>query len=99
MNRLVAIRVLPWLWWLSVLGYDIELVMPENASRERVLNMRAYGAKVTLTPKDKSMEGAIDYARSKVEEGYVMLDQFSNPDNWSAHVETTGPEIWRDTEW
>lgn len=82
----------------SVLGYDIELVMPENASRERVLNMRAYGAKVTLTPKEKSMEGAIDYARGKVEnEGYVMLDQFSNPDNWRAHIETTGPEIWKDT--
>jgi cysteine synthase B len=83
----------------SVLGYDIELVMPENASRERVLNMRAYGAKVTLTPREKSMEGAIDYARDKVEnEGYVMLDQFSNPDNWRAHIETTGPEIWKDTE-
>lgn len=82
----------------SVLGYDIELVMPENASRERVLNMKAYGARVTLTPKEKSMEGAIDYAREKVEnEGYVMLDQFSNPDNWRAHIETTGPEIYRDT--
>ena len=44
------------------------------------------------------MEGAIDYAREKVKnEGYVMLDQFSNPDNWAAHIETTGPEIWRDT--
>lgn len=83
----------------SVLGLDIELVMPENASKERVLNMRAYGAKVTLTPKTLSMEGAIDYARAKVaDEGYKMLDQFSNPDNWQAHVETTGPEIWRDTE-
>ncbi len=82
----------------SVLGYEIELVMPANASRERVLNMQAYGAKVTLTPKDRSMEGAIDYAREKVaSEGYVMLDQFSNPDNWSAHEETTGPEIWKDT--
>jgi len=82
----------------SVLGLDIELVMPENASKERVLNMRAYGAKVTLTPKALSMEGAIDYARAKVKnEGYKMLDQFSNPDNWQAHLETTGPEIWRDT--
>lgn len=82
----------------SVLGIEIELVMPENASRERVLNMRAFGAKVTLTPKERSMEGAIDYAREKLKEGYVMLDQFSNPDNWSAHYENTGPEIWRDTE-
>lgn len=83
----------------SVMGYDIELVMPENASAERVLNMRAYGAKVTLTPKEQSMEGAIDYAKAKVaSEGYKMLDQFSNPDNWAAHYETTGPEIWNETE-
>jgi cysteine synthase B len=83
----------------SVLGYEIELVMPENASAERVLNMRAYGAKVTLTPKEQSMEGAIDYAKAKVATGgYKMLDQFSNPDNWAAHVETTGPEIWKDTQ-
>lgn len=82
----------------SMLGYEIELVMPENASRERVLNMQAFGATVTLTPKEKSMEGAIDYAREKVAKGgYVMLDQFSNPDNWAAHYETTGPEIYRDT--
>jgi S-sulfo-L-cysteine synthase (O-acetyl-L-serine-dependent) len=82
----------------SLLGYEIELVMPENASLERVQNMEAYGAKVTLTPKEKSMEGAIDYARNKVAKGgYVMLDQFSNPDNWAAHYETTGPEILRDT--
>jgi len=83
----------------STLGYEIELVMPENASHERVWNMRAYGATVTLTAKEKSMEGAIDYARAKVvNEGYVMLDQFSNSDNWRAHEETTAPEIWRDTE-
>lgn len=83
----------------SVVGIDIELVMPENASAERVQNMRAFGATVTLTPKDKSMEGAIDYARKMVaEKGWKMLDQFSNPDNWAAHVEGTGPEIWRDTD-
>jgi len=80
-------------------GYDLELVMPENSTAERVQTMEAFGAKVTLTPADKSMEGAIDYARAKVAEGgYLMLDQFSNPDNWTAHVRTTGPEIWRDTE-
>lgn len=81
------------------MGLEIELVMPESASRERAQNMEAYGAKVTLTPADKSMEGAIDYARAKVAEGgYKMLDQFSNPDNWAAHYEGTGVEIWEDTK-
>jgi len=80
-------------------GYEIELVMPEDATRERVLSMEAYGAKVILTPAKQSMEGCIDYARAKVAEGgYLMLDQFSNPDNWRAHEATTGPEIWRDTD-
>ena len=79
-------------------GYPIELVMPATATAERVKIMRAYGARVTLTPGEAGMEGAIDYARQKVERGgYVMLDQFSNPDNPRAHYETTGPEIWRDT--
>ncbi len=81
-----------------IMGYEIELVMPESASRERTLNMRAFGAKVVLTPRERSMEGAIDYARERVRAGgYLMLDQFSNPDNWRAHYESTGPEIWRDT--
>lgn len=80
-------------------GYTIELVMPEDATRERVLSMEAYGARVILTPAAQGMEGTIDYARAKVAEGgYKMLDQFSNPDNWRAHEATTGPEIWRDTE-
>jgi cysteine synthase B len=61
--------------------------------------MEAYGARVTLTPAEAGMEGAIDYAHAKVAEGgYVMLDQFSNPDNFRAHVETTGPEIWEQTQ-
>ena len=78
---------------------DMELVMPENATRERVQTMRAYGAKVTLTSSDSGIEGARDYAEAKVrDEGYVMLNQFGNPDNWKAHYKTTGPEIWRDTE-
>lgn len=80
-------------------GYAIELVMPEDATMERVQIMRAYGATVTLTPADASMEGAIDYAHAKVAEGgYLMLDQFANPDNWGAHYATTGPEIWDDTD-
>lgn len=79
-------------------GLQIELVMPENATRERVLTMQAFGATVILTPKDKSMEGAIDYAKDKVKGGgYYMLNQFGNPDNPLAHYEGTGPEIWRDT--
>ena len=80
-------------------GLSIELVMPANATAERVSIMRAYGAKVVLTPAEASMEGAIDHARAKVAEGgYLMLDQFSNPDNPRAHYETTGPEIWQQTD-
>ena len=80
-------------------GYELELVMPENSTAERVSTMRAFGAKVTLTSAETGMEGAIDYARAQVAAGgCVMLDQFSNPDNWAAHYRTTGPEIWRDTE-
>lgn len=83
----------------GIYGLDIELVMPENSTIERVQTMRAYGAKVTLTPADVGIEGARDYAESKVtEDGYIMLNQFSNPDNWKAHYNTTGPEIWRDTQ-
>ncbi|MBN9164895.1 MAG: cysteine synthase B [Myxococcales bacterium 68-20] len=79
-------------------GYPIELVMPENATAERVRVMRAFGAEVILTPAARGMEGAIDIAREKVAKGgYVMLDQFGNDDNWRAHVETTGPEIWQGT--
>lgn len=82
----------------SLKGYSIELVMPENSTAERVSTMEAFGAKVTLTPADLGMEGAIDHARAEVAKGgVVMLDQFSNPDNWGAHYRTTGPEIWRDT--
>ena len=77
---------------------EIELVMPENATRERVETMRAYGAQVTLTSAEEGIEGSRDYAEAKVRShGYLMLDQFSNPDNWKAHYKTTGPEIWRDS--
>ena len=79
-------------------GYELELVMPASATKERVMIMQAYGAKVTLTPAEKSMEGAIDYARAQVEKGgCIMLNQFANPDNPMAHYRSTGPEIWRDT--
>lgn len=82
----------------SLFNVEIELVMPEDATRERVLSMEAFGAKVILTPKEKSMEGAIDYANARVAEGgYLMLNQFANPDNYNMHYRTTGPEIWKDT--
>jgi cysteine synthase B len=78
---------------------DIEIVLPENSTRERVQTMRAFGAKVTLTPESGGMEAAIDYARNKVDnEGYVSLDQFNNFDNPRMHYETTGPEIFHDTQ-
>lgn len=83
----------------SLFGVEIELVMPEDATRERVLTMEAFGAKVILTPKEASMEGSIDYANAQVAKGgYHMLNQFANPDNYGMHYKTTGPEIWRDTQ-
>ena len=79
----------------SIYGIEIELVMPENSTRERVLTMEAFGAKVTLTD---GIESARDYADAKAKEpGYFMLNQFANPDNPLAHYRTTGPEIWRQT--
>jgi S-sulfo-L-cysteine synthase (O-acetyl-L-serine-dependent) len=79
-------------------GIEIELVMPASATKERVQTMEAYGAKVILTPAERSMEGAIDYVAEQVEKGgYLVLNQFGNPDNYKAHVRTTGPEIWKDT--
>jgi cysteine synthase B len=82
----------------AVRGYAIELVMPDNATAERVDAMRAFGAEVILTPAARGMEGAIDLAHERFARGgYLMLDQFANPDNWRAHHETTGPEIWKDT--
>jgi cysteine synthase B len=83
----------------NLFGVEIELVMPEDATRERVLTMEAFGAKVVLTPKEGSMEAAIDYAHAQVAKGgYHMLNQFANPDNYGMHYKTTGPEIWRDTQ-
>ena len=83
----------------AIKGYEIELSMPENSTVERVKAMRAFGAKITLTPSENSMEGAIEYARGLVKKKtHYMLNQFDNPDNPWAHYHTTGPEIWRDTE-
>lgn len=75
---------------------DIELVMPENSTRERVLTMEAFGATVTLL---ESIETCRDYAEAKAADGEAfLLNQFANPDNYLAHYRTTGPEIWRDTD-
>ncbi len=79
-------------------GYKMILVMPENQSIERRQSMTAYGAELILTPKDGSMELARDVDMKLQAEGEgVVLDQFANSDNPLAHYETTGPEIWRDT--
>lgn len=79
----------------GIYGLSLELVMPASSTRERTLTMEAYGAKVTLL---ESMEICRDYAEQKAaQEGYFILNQFANPDNYKAHIKTTGPEIWRDT--
>ncbi|HLS97027.1 cysteine synthase B [Sphingobacterium allocomposti] len=79
----------------SLYGLELELVMPSTSTRERTLTMEAYGAKVTLL---ESMEICRDYAEEKgATGGYFILNQFANPDNYGAHIKTTGPEIWRDT--
>ncbi|WP_343565624.1 cysteine synthase CysM [Sphingobacterium sp.] len=80
----------------GIYGLSLELVMPASSTRERTLTMEAYGAKVTLL---ESMEICRDYAEEKaLKEGYFILNQFANPDNYKAHIKTTGPEIWRDTD-
>ncbi|MEW8556199.1 MAG: cysteine synthase CysM [Candidatus Thiodiazotropha sp.] len=83
----------------AIKGYHLILVMPENMSHERRAVMKAFGAELLLTPKEGSMEAAIDKARELEASGRgLILDQFSNPDNPQAHIEGTGPEIWRDTD-
>ena len=83
----------------QLLGIDMTLIMPENSTVERVQTMRAYGATVILSPQDVGIEGSRDLADKMVaEEGYYMLNQFANKDNWKAHFKTTGPEIWRATK-
>ena len=79
-------------------GLDITLIMPDNSTRERVLAMEAYGAKVILTPASRTIEYSRELAEEMSrKEGYFMLDQFANADNYIMHYKTTGPEIWRDT--
>jgi len=83
----------------QLLNIEIELVLPEDSTKERTQTMRAYGAKVIFTPASEGIIGSRDYADKKVAEGgYIMLNQFANDDNWKAHYKTTGPEIWNDTD-
>jgi cysteine synthase B len=82
-----------------IMGLNMTLIMPDNSTRERVLSMEAYGAKVILTPSERTIE----YSRELAEEmaakqGYYMLNQFANDDNYIMHYRTTGPEIWNDTK-
>lgn len=79
-------------------GLKMTLIMPDNSTRERVLSMEAYGAKVILTPAARTIEYSRELAEKMArEQGYHMLDQFANVDNYGMHYRTTGPEIWRDT--
>lgn len=80
-------------------GYRLVLVMPEHMSIERRAVMKAFGAEIVLVSKEQGMEGARDLALRMAAEGQgQILDQFSNQDNPRAHYESTGPEIWRDTQ-
>ncbi len=82
----------------KVLGLEMTLIMPDNSTKERVISMEAYGAKVILTPAADTIEYSRTLAEQMNKEGYFMLDQFGNPDNYLAHYKTTGPEIWEDTD-
>ena len=80
----------------KLFGMEIELVMPSTSTRERVVTMEAFGAKVTLL---ESIEACRDYAEEKSATGkFYLLNQFANPDNYKAHYKTTAPEIWKDTD-
>ena len=83
----------------SIRGFKIKLIMPETASIERIKTMKAYGAEVILVTKEQDMEGARDLAieMSSNGEGHI-LNQFSNKSNYLAHYDTTGPEIWSQTD-
>lgn len=83
----------------AVKGYRMVLIMPENMSMERRMLMKAYGAEIVIVTKQESMEGARDLAMKMEAEGKgKILNQFDNFDNPLAHYNTTGPEIWRDTQ-
>ena len=78
-------------------GYKCILVMPENMSKERIKLIKAYGADVVLSPKEKGMKGAVDKAEelSKTYDSSFIPSQFENPSNPEIHYKTTGPEIYK----
>jgi len=83
----------------AVKGYRMVLIMPEDLSVERAQTMKAFGAELVLTPKSGGMEYARDLAEQMMQQGKGrVLDQFANADNPRIHYETTGPEIWADTQ-
>ncbi len=83
----------------AIRGYRMVLIMPEDLSRERAQTMKAFGAELILTPKSGGMEYARDLATQMEKDGKgLVLDQFANADNPRVHYETTGPEIWQDTD-
>jgi cysteine synthase B len=83
----------------NLMGLEMTLIMPDNSTRERVLAMEAYGARVILTPHEKTIEYSRQLAEEMAaKEGYFILNQFANADNYLAHYRTTGPEIWNDTQ-
>ena len=82
----------------AVKGYRMILIMPENSTQERKDAMTAYGAELIEVSATEGMEGARDLAKQMEQDGKgKVLDQFGNPDNYAAHYEQHGPEIWRDT--
>lgn len=79
-------------------GVNLTLVMPEDSTIERIRTMEAYGAEVVLTDAEKTIEYSRTVAEEMAASGeYRLLNQFANPDNYTAHYRSTGPEIWRDT--
>ena len=83
----------------AIKGYQMVLIMPEDLSVERAQTMKAFGAELILTPRSGGMEYARDLADKMVAQGKGrVLDQFANPDNPRIHYETTGPELWEQTD-
>lgn len=83
----------------AIRGYRMVLIMPSHMSEERKLAMSAYGAQLIEVPQEEGMEGARDLALAMQAQGKgIVLDQFANPDNPRAHLEGTGPELWRQTD-
>nr|WP_254619291.1 cysteine synthase CysM [Vibrio metschnikovii] len=83
----------------AIKGYKMTLIMPDNATQERKDSMRAYGCELILVSKEQGMEGARDLALQMQAQGQgKVLDQFNNPDNPLAHFQSTGPEIWQQSQ-